>query len=802
MRRFLLLLLFLILLSTQQLHADWPCSPNLSVALAVASNNQWNVRLAGDGKAGVYAVWQDRRGGVTDKLYIQHVDGTGNISWRAGGIPISGSGGFQYYPQILTDGGGDVIVVWQDNRSNVDYDIYAQRISSNGNQYWAPGGVVICNASGNQYNPQLVSDGTGGEIIAWQDYRNGNADIYVQRVNGIGQAVWTSNGVAVCTSTNQQINPRLVGDGQGGAFMTWTDYRDGSGMSDIYCQHVLANGQVALAANGIPVCTAPNTQWNPQIVSDDALGAIICWQDRRSGGADQIFAQRIDRTGAPAWAANGIPLASSTGIQYDPCLASDNAGGAVAVWQDNRTGVDYDIYAQRVNAAGQLLWASDGQPLCVAAGQQYNPQLVVDGQSVLVTWQDERNGTDYDIFAQRVILSGVPQWAPDGIPIVSYPANQVTPQIVGDGLQGAIIAWSDYRDGTGTTDLYAQRVSTSGKLAGGCYRSFTQDSLALKSIRLYVNKKTPVRMPNAGNVRDSVFSHGAFPSGITVGIPRPDSAKFYGGEIFNKGINIKNGLPDTGIARPFDRIYGRKFVGLTRNTNAHSYNNRLLGELLALRINIAASDVRITDSQFGDLIFNDPANPANLLNHKSLRQVAAYVDSLLTLWKWYSGINYLQIAASIRQVNNAFDGLVDSTSTRPLKIKSTKALFSVPFFLPNPQPLTVLPTFIPQAVDEEVTPQNYVLYQNYPNPFNPTTTIAFDLPQPSVVTLKVYNLLGQEMTTLLDHVAMDEGNQRVFFDASAAGGMASGVYFYRLITEDAGGSGKMTSAVKKMLMIK
>lgn len=802
MRRFLLLFLFLILLLTQQLNADWPCSPDQSVALAVAPNNQWNVHLAGDGKAGVYAVWQDRRGGVTDKLYIQHLDATGNISWQAGGIPISLSNGFQYYPQILTDGGGDVIVAWQDNRSSVDYDIYAQRIASSGNQYWAPGGVAVCSAPGNQYNPQLVGDGAGGEIITWQDYRNGNADVYVQRVNGAGQTVWTANGVPVCTDPNQQINPCLVGDGLGGVYITWTDYRGGSGTSDIYCQHVLANGQVALAANGIPVCTAQNTQWNPQIVSDGAQGAIICWQDRRSGGSDQIYAQRINNTGAAVWAANGIPLASSTGIQYYPCLASDGAGGAVAVWQDNRSGVDYDIYAQRVNASGQLLWVSNGLPICVTAGQQYNPQLIVDGQSVLVTWQDERNGTDFDIFAQRVILSGVPQWAVNGIPIFNYPANQVSPQIVGDGLQGAIIAWSDYRDGTGMTDLYAQRVSASGQLAGGCYRTFMQDSLALKSIRLYLNKKTPINMPNAGNVRDSVFARGAFPKGITMGIPRPDSAKFYGWEIFSKNYNVKNALPDTGIARPFDRIYNRKFVGLTKNSSARSYNNRLLGELMALKINIAASDVRITDSQFGDLIFNDPANPANVLNHKSLRQVAVYVDSLLTLWKWYSGINYLQIAASIRQVNIAFDGKIDSTSTRPLKIKSTKALFGVPFLQPNPQPLEAFSKFIPQVVDDGVTPQNYVLYQNYPNPFNPTTTIEFDLPQPSVVTLKVYNILGQETTTLLDHVTMDQGNQHVFFDASASGGMASGVYFYRLFAEDAGGSGKVVSTVKKMLLLK
>jgi photosystem II stability/assembly factor-like uncharacterized protein len=104
----------------------------------------------------------------------------------------------------------------------------------------------------------------------------------------------------------------------------------------------------------------------------------------------------------------------------------------------------------------------------------------------------------------------------------------------------------------------------------------------------------------------------------------------------------------------------------------------------------------------------------------------------------------------------------------------------------------------------KITPQQnipkvYALHQNYPNPFNPFTTISFDLPEESIVTLKVYNILGQEVTTLASDKEFEAGRQAIRWNA---GGISSGVYFYRLVGVEPQRGVQRFQQVKKMLLMK
>jgi protocatechuate 3,4-dioxygenase beta subunit len=96
-------------------------------------------------------------------------------------------------------------------------------------------------------------------------------------------------------------------------------------------------------------------------------------------------------------------------------------------------------------------------------------------------------------------------------------------------------------------------------------------------------------------------------------------------------------------------------------------------------------------------------------------------------------------------------------------------------------------------------PARFALDQNYPNPFNPTTSVRFEVPVASRVTLRVFNLLGQEVAVLLDGSELGEGAHSVQFDASR---LASGVYLYRMEASPRGNGAQAFSEVRKMVLVK
>jgi len=110
--------------------------------------------------------------------------------------------------------------------------------------------VPLCTATGDQFYPTIVSDGAGGVIVTWMDYRNGNYDIYAQRISATGAVQWLASGVALCTATGTQQYPTIVSDGGSGAIVTWYDNR--SGNYDIYAQRVQANGQLGGDVTDVP----------------------------------------------------------------------------------------------------------------------------------------------------------------------------------------------------------------------------------------------------------------------------------------------------------------------------------------------------------------------------------------------------------------------------------------------------------------------------------------------------------------------------------------------------------------------
>ena len=138
-------------------------------------------------------------------MYAQKVNGDGNISieWPIDGVALCTASGDQGFPQIASDGTGGAIITWQDNRG-ATIDIYAQRVDGDGDipSGWPADGVALCTASGDQENPQITSDSTGGAIITWEDGRGASIDIYAQRVSNPAPTV---TGITPSSGTNDGV---------------------------------------------------------------------------------------------------------------------------------------------------------------------------------------------------------------------------------------------------------------------------------------------------------------------------------------------------------------------------------------------------------------------------------------------------------------------------------------------------------------------------------------------------------------------------------------------------------------------
>jgi hypothetical protein len=203
----------------------------------------------------------------------------------------------------------------------------------------------------NNRRPAIAADGSGGAIVGWA---SGNTGIFVQRVSAIGDRMWSPSnaGVQLCTAGNQCA---LIPDGAGGATVTWQDFRNGSNYN-IFAQRVNATGATQWILNGVEVCVIQDDQLAPVIASDGGTGAIITWYDGRMvASGNDIYAQHIDVNGASLWTSNGLPVCKAADEQVDPAIAVDGAGGAFIAWHDRRSGTNNDIYIQRLTGSGQAL---------------------------------------------------------------------------------------------------------------------------------------------------------------------------------------------------------------------------------------------------------------------------------------------------------------------------------------------------------------------------------------------------------------------------------------------------------------
>jgi hypothetical protein len=351
-------------------------------------------------------------------------------------------------------------MVWQDQRLSTYDDIFAQRIDKYGRPLWEPDGIVVCDETSIQSHPRIASDGQGGAVMVWWDQRNGGSEIYAQRIDASGNAVWATDGVRVFGYTWSVDYYDIDGDGFGGALITWNDMHADFSNQRVYAQRLAAaDGSRLWGDDGLEVSTFVSQQQFANIVATGGGGALLVWSDGRNGNWD-IYGQWIHADGSRTWG-NGLSISTAAGGQWQSQACSDGRGGIIAAWQDMRNDIYYDIYAAGFDT--NLAYTFYDVPVCTAPKDQTGVVLAPDGQGgAYLAWYDERPEYGSDIYAQRITRSNYAEWQTDGIPVCDEPGYQSSVVMTSDGFGGAVLAWSDARSGTGGSDVYGHRLGADG----------------------------------------------------------------------------------------------------------------------------------------------------------------------------------------------------------------------------------------------------------------------------------------------------------------------------------------------------
>jgi len=465
--------------------------------------------------------------------------------------------------------------------------------------------------------------------------------------------------------------------------------------------------------------TYGSVQSSPAIVMDPLGNFVVTWMDLTDGNND-IYYQRYNSSGVALGTDTKVNDDTVRADQRNPAIAMDFLGNFVVTWGDERNG-DYDIFYQRYNSSGVALGTNTKVNDNAGSALQYYPAIAMDllGNFV-VTWTDNRNG-NYDIYYQRYNSDGVAQGTNTKANDDAGSFYQSSPAIAMDSQGNFVIAWEDYR--TGHSDIYHQRYNSSGLALG----TNTKVNDGISS-----TYKCPpaIAMNSQGNF-------------VIAWIDKRNGnwdiyyQRYNAGDIA-QGTNTKAN-DDAGSAIQFNPAIAMdslgNFVIVWEDYRFGAGYPDIIGQRFFANGNANGSNYRIVKDgpNYGEMFPVVACNSTSIIfswqDNRRLKGVDVYggwdIYGKITGWDW-----------------NGVTSITDNGNSLPEK---------------------------------------FVLSQNYPNPFNPVTKIKFNIPciganRCSHVQLKVYDILGNEIATLLNE-EKPAGNYSIDFDA---GNLPSGVYFYRL----------------------
>ncbi len=434
-----------------------------------------------------YWLWTQRLSDGHKALMLKRTlaDGSLDPAWPTGGIDLKPSlMDIRGTSSLTPDGSGGVFITWSEEvlgaPNNSMRFVRAQHILAIGASPagWPLGGLVIASANPGPSSLEVVPDGSGGAYFKYNLY-DFATDYYtfVQRILTDGSIApgWPTGGMRACTFPSTQYSPSTAGiiaDGSGGVFVSWDDNRDmapGSTVyqGDIYMTRLSPDGTrpAGWPATGLPIHTAPGSQWYPRLCPDGTGGVLAVWRDVPASRA-RLTRITAFGTQAPGWPVGGTVLCTALGFPDNPDIVSDGQGGAFAGWVQEQDLVR--AYAQHFRGDGTLApgWPITGTRLVDLPNAAQNVVSIMPGDpgSAIMVWQDRRSDattTFGSIRVQKLVTDGL---VPTRLALQSAEADAERVRLTWWGVGAAEAVLSVERSGDGESwRALGSATATSGE---------------------------------------------------------------------------------------------------------------------------------------------------------------------------------------------------------------------------------------------------------------------------------------------------------------------------------------------------
>jgi len=481
--------------------------------------------------------------------------------------------GSQAIPHIAYDASGNFYVGFYSNDAG-NYNIRLQYYTFNGVAQWADNGILVSGHTQNSWitDWDLITDNTGNCVMAFNDVRDGNANVYAYAISPSGSFLWGSDGIQLTNSTEDEFAPSISVTSDNNAIVAWS--RPTSTESEIVMQKITPSGTLSWGSTGITYQSGSENYTGARVLGVDNGNYLMAFYKETGNFPSltrHIYVQKFDNSGNAIWA-NDVLASNSNGISAfnNFYIASDNANGIIISWTDDRDNdMNIDAAVQRVLSDGAINWPANGVEVNTTSSTS-NQNVMILGvdinDNVLVTWS-KKNGSQSQtaIAGQKIDPSGTRLWTDNGIEFIPMSTNIGGSDggVVFDGDNAIIV----YEENVGGTSAHVKAFGIDGDGAFIWSPTITTMSSRTTSkvhlvvshistnqiIAVWEEASTDIYMQNIytdGSIGDPPISTDATLSDLTVNSTTVDG---FSPSIFSYSVPIPTGdpLPITGATPNF-----------------------------------------------------------------------------------------------------------------------------------------------------------------------------------------------------------------------------------------------------------